>query len=112
MEGEESKLTVLFSPSAIMDLDEIWEWNARHYGIDRAERYASLLLNETAKLATASYIGNSVPAAPRFNYLVIRRKRKGHGHLAVYERVGDVIHVLRYYHTAQDWQRRFFDEKR
>jgi hypothetical protein len=42
---------------------------------------------------------------------VIRRHRKGHGHVAVYELIGDVIHVLNFYHTAQDWQNKLADEE-
>jgi hypothetical protein len=27
-----------------------------------------------------------------------------HGHIAVFELIGGVIHVLNFYHTARDWQ--------
>jgi hypothetical protein len=64
----------------------------------------AFLLDETNHLATAYFTGKPVPKLPRLSYIVIRRRRKGHGHLAVYELIGDVIEVLQFYHTAQDWQ--------
>lgn len=103
-------LKVVLSPDALRALDEIWEWNASHYGIDHADRYVAFLLAETNKLAASFFRGKAVPTLPTLSYIVIRRRRKGHGHLAVYERVGDVINVLQYFHTAQDWQTKMADE--
>jgi plasmid stabilization system protein ParE len=45
-------------------------------------------------------------------YRVIQKKKKRHGHIVVYEVVdADVVRILRYFHTAQDWQNRLLEEK-
>jgi plasmid stabilization system protein ParE len=36
MAGESRNLTVSLSPAAQLALDEIWEWNARHYSVEHA----------------------------------------------------------------------------
>jgi len=106
------ELTVSLSLNAQTTLDQIWVWNAEHYGVDHADRYMAFLQAATDKLATEYRSGKPVPTRPAFSYIVIRRRRKGHGHLAVYEVVGDVVHVLDYFHTAQDWQTRIAEEER
>jgi plasmid stabilization system protein ParE len=110
MAGESRKLTVSLSSAALLALDEIWNWNAGHYGVEHADRYITFLLAETNKLATAYFTGKIVPGLPRLSYIVIRRRRKGHGHLAVYELIGDVIQVLHFFHSAQDWQTKMAEE--
>lgn len=104
MAGEPGNLTVSLSPAAWQALDEIWNWNLRQYGREHADGYIAFLLDETNKLSTAYSSGRAVPTLRSLSYIVIRRRRKGHGHLAVYELAGEVINVLNFYHTAQDWQ--------
>lgn len=103
MASQTPKLTVVISDDARRTLDHIWSWNATHYDSDHAFRYISFLIDETEQLATTYLSGRPVPTNPNLRYVIIRRRRKGHGHLAVYELVGDRIHVLDYFHTAQDW---------
>jgi plasmid stabilization system protein ParE len=110
MAGESRKLKVSLSPAALLDLDEIWDWNARHYGVEHATTYIAFLLTETNKLNTAYFRGKVVASLPRLSYAVIRRRTKGHGHLAVYELFGEVIQVLRFFHTSQDWQNKLDEE--
>ena len=54
--------------------------------------------------------GKVVETRPEFRYIVIRRKAKGHYHLAVYRCDDKTIDVLHVFHTAQDWQRVLADE--
>jgi plasmid stabilization system protein ParE len=110
MAGESGNLSVSLSPAALLALDEIWDWNARHYGVNHADQYIAFLLAETTKLATTYFKGKPVPSMPRLSYIVIRRRRNGHGHLAVYELIDDVIQVLHFYHSAQDWQTKLAKE--
>jgi len=91
-------------------LDEIWEWNAGRYGTDHAHRYVGFLFSKLRELSTDYFLGKAVPTVPRLSYVIIRRRRKGHGHLAVYELIGESIHVLNVYHTAQDWQAKLAEE--
>lgn len=112
MADESRNLSVSLSPAALSTLDEIWGWNAQNYGVVHANQYIAFLLAETDKLRSVYFTGKPVPTLPRLSYIVIRRRRKGHGHLAVYELIGDVIHVLQFYHTAQDWQTELASEFR
>jgi len=103
-------LTLWLSPAALQSLDEIWGWNARHHGAAHADNYTAFVLEKTNQLTSANFRGKPVPTVPRLSYIMIRRRRKGHGHLAVYEVIGDTIHVLQFYHTAQDWQTKLAEE--
>ena len=47
---------------------------------------------------------------PNYRYLVMRRRKKWHGHLAVYRYDDKTIDVLHAFHTAQDWQSILADE--
>lgn len=62
------------------------------------------------KLATDYWAGVPVKAHPGLRYIIIRRSRKGHGHLAVYQVRPDAVRVLQFFHTAQDWQNKLADE--
>jgi plasmid stabilization system protein ParE len=110
MAAESRRLTVSLSPVALAKLDEIGDWNARTYGPDHAYRYVTFLRAETAKLATLYFAGKPVPSRSKLSYITIRKRRRGHGHIAVYQVIGEVVYVLTYYHTAQDWQTKLIEE--
>jgi plasmid stabilization system protein ParE len=110
MVAKTRRMRVSFSPAALASLDEIWDWNARTYGPAHAHRYITFLRAATAKLATLYFVGKPVPTRPKLSYITIRRHRRGHGHVAVYELIAEVVYVLRYYHTAQDWQTKMKNE--
>jgi plasmid stabilization system protein ParE len=98
-----------YSPQALSDLDVIWDWNANHYGDAHASQYLEFLHRQTEKLKINS-LGLPVPTRPEYLYLTIRRRSKGHGHVVVFEIAGNRIHVLRYFHTSQDWQSTLIDK--
>ena len=104
------KLTVSYSPKAQASLDEIWDWNARHYGRDHAQRYIEFLQVETDKLVSAYLRGRRVPTRTEYRYITIKRRTRGYGHVAVYEIIGDAVEILDYFHTAQDWQNKLAEE--
>jgi plasmid stabilization system protein ParE len=106
MAAKKRRLRVELSPAAVSSLEEIGEWNARAYGLDHARRYIAFVIDQTEKLRTLHFAGKPVPTRPNLAYVIIRRNRKGHGHVAVYQVLGDLVMVLNYYHTAQDWQAR------
>jgi plasmid stabilization system protein ParE len=110
MAGEPRNLKVSLSPATLKSLGEIWDWNARQYGAAHADGYSAFLLEETGRLGTAYIRGRPVPTVPGLSFIVIRHRRGGHGHLAVYEVIGDEVVVLQFYHTAQDWQTRVAEE--
>ena len=105
MAAEPRKLSVSLSNRALASLEEIWEWNAKTYSVEHADRYIEFLRTQTQDLATTYAVGRPVPTRPSYRYATIRRRRrKGHGHVVVYEIIGDSVYVLNYFHTAQDWQ--------
>src|SRR5437867_3393149 len=106
MMGEAPKLPVFLSRHALATLDQIWAWNAERYNPEHADRYLAFLRSEAEKLATDYLAGKAVPTRPAMRYITIQRRRKGHGHVAVYEVIADAVHVLDFFHTAQDWPRR------
>jgi plasmid stabilization system protein ParE len=104
MAGRPRKLTLSLSAAALASLDHIWDWNAERYNLGHADRYVAFLHSAVERLTDEFFAGKPVPTRPKLSYIVIRRSRKGHGHVAVYELIGDVIQVLDFFHTAQDWQ--------
>lgn len=110
MVAQSRPLIVKLSDVALAKLDEIGDWNARAYDPDHAYRYLAFLKAETAKLSTFYFLGTPVPKRPNLSYITICKRRGGHGHLAVYELIGNVIYVLTYYHTAEDWQVKLKEE--
>jgi plasmid stabilization system protein ParE len=110
MVAQSRTLVVKLSSEALAKLDEIGDWNARTYDPDHAYRYVAFLKAETAKLSTLYFVGKPVPTRPKLSYITIRKRRAGHGHIAVYELIGDLIYILTYYHTAENWQEKLNDQ--
>jgi plasmid stabilization system protein ParE len=111
MAGEPLKLTVCISPGATAILADIWVWNADRYGVAHADAYRSFLISQVEKLSTTFFKSQPVPRRARLSYITIRRRKRGHGHVAVFERIGESITVLYFFHTAQDWQNRLLEDQ-
>ena len=103
MAPSERALTVIFSQIAIDELQAIWQWNAKNYGPLHANAYDLFLRRRIADLARGYDRGRGITGHPELRYLLIRRKAKGHGHLAVYRVDDRAVNVLHVFHTAQDW---------
>lgn len=103
MARKSSRLTVLVTRAAQRDLDEIWEYNAERYSPDHADDYGTFLERKTQDLTTRYREGRAVPGRPEYQFLTFRKGR-GHCHVAIYRLNLDAVEVLRYQHTAQDWQ--------
>ena len=98
-------MTVDYTPEALIDLNLIWDWNARKYGNVHGDAYIDFLRRETDRLDTQYDRGRIVPTVSTLRYRLIRRRSKWHGHVVVYEvKPGVLVRILRYFHTAQDWQ--------
>jgi plasmid stabilization system protein ParE len=104
-------LPIEFAKAARLELDEIWLWNKRRYGEEHAGRYFRFLRSEIDALSTDHFRGKAIPANPDLQYVLIRRKPRGYGHIVVYEIHAAVITVLHIFHTSQDWQRRLAEDK-
>jgi plasmid stabilization system protein ParE len=104
-------MIVDYTPEALADLDVMWDWNARKYGNIHADGYSEFLRRETDRLNTEHTRGRAVPTASMLLYRVIQKKKKGRGHVVIYEVDADVlVRILRYFHTAQDWQNKLREE--
>jgi plasmid stabilization system protein ParE len=104
MASEKSPLAVIRSPAAIDDLDEIWRWNAERYGVPHADSYLRYIKGAIDGLASSYAKGKAVGGRADLRYILIRRRAKGHGHVAVYQIGREAVHVLHIFHTAQDWK--------
>lgn len=98
------RLALAYSPESLADLDEIWEWNARQHGVTHADVYIGFLTSATLKLTQFDTPGDPVPASSVYRYAILRRRRKGHGHVVAFTVENQAIFVWHYYHTSQDWQ--------
>ena len=111
MAPSEPALTVVLSPTAIDELFGIWHWNAERYSPAHADSYLRYLKTRIDDLASLHAQGKLVTGRPDLRYLIIRRKTRGHGHVAVYRVDGKQVHVLHVFHTAQAWQADIAREK-
>src|SRR5579863_7129120 len=103
-------LTVVYAAKALKELDEIWDWNNKHYSSDHADEYIEFLERYIDALSTDHRRGKQVSVRPALTYILIRRKSKGHGHIAVYSVDEARVNVLHVFHTAQDWQAKLKEE--
>lgn len=97
-------MSVAYAPRAAEDLLGIWLWNRDSYGAPHADAYHAFLRAGIAAIPTSITADREVPGRPGLRYRVLRRRRRGHGHIAVYQPESDGIRVLHVFHTAQDWQ--------
>jgi len=97
-------LSVIRSPIAIDEIQGIWLWNAEHYSPAHADAYVRYLEQSIDHLDRRYATGKTVSVRPDLQYVVIRRKSKGHGHVAVYRVRDRVVELLHVFHTAEDWE--------
>ncbi len=103
MARKPSRLTVSISQSAQRDLERIWDYNVDLYGsADHADAYLAFLEDETARLQTNYHLGRPVPQRDGLQHVNIRKGR-GHGYVVIYEVTGEVVVILRYFHSRRDW---------
>lgn len=110
MDPQEPDKKIIISPTAIDELDKIWQWNADRYGTSRANAYTLTLDRAIDELRQGYAAGARVSTMSNLKYVLVRRKGKGHGHVVVYRVDDDIINVLHVFHTAQDWQARSMED--
>jgi plasmid stabilization system protein ParE len=103
-------LSVVYSAGGAKELDGIWDWNDRRYTADHADQYIEFLERHIDALSIDHRQGKPVGSRPDLSYILIRRKAKGHGHIAVYSVDEKQIKILHVFHSAQDWQTKLIDE--
>ena len=111
MSGERAPvLPVAVTLLAERDLDEIWDWNKKTYGIDHARRYVDLLQHQIDAVGAGYQNGVVVESHPDLRYIRLGKRKHGHGHVAVYRVDASVVNVVHVFHTAQDWQAKLAEE--
>ena len=97
-------MIVVYAHKAIAELEAIWQWNLEHYSPDHADRYIEYLRENIDALSDGYDRGKRVGFRPDLRYILIRRKSRGHGHVAVYAVNESQVRVLHVFHSAQDWR--------
>ena len=64
-------MIVDYTPEALANLIEIWDWNAEQYGWVHADSYVEFLRKRTDRLSTDYTCGKPVPTNPKLFYRVI-----------------------------------------
>ena len=106
------RLTVVYSPVALAELEEIWEWNIERQGARQAREYRQFLLAEINELGASFDLGRLVTSRPDLRFVTLRWRIGGPGHVVVY-RVGEeagVVTIAHIFHTRQDWKSRLANE--
>jgi plasmid stabilization system protein ParE len=98
------RLKLRFSEQAKARLAEIWRWNATQYGEQYATEFLDFLQARTSQLELLYQLGRPVPSPSKYQYMLIKKRSSGHGHVVIYEVSQLEVLILEYFHTAQDWQ--------
>lgn len=94
---------IVYAEKALSELDQIFDWNTRTYGSAHAYSYIEFLTDRIHRLASKSDFGRPVPNRDDLRYQVIRRGKKGHGHIVIFRVDDNQVLVVHIFHTAQDW---------
>lgn len=87
------------SPRAKTDLDDIWDYTADRWGLDRAETYTRQLWRDIAAVAARSSMGRECPEV-RSGY----HKFASGSHLLFYRVTSDGIDIVRILHQRMDYE--------
>ncbi len=111
MGGNPKPLTVIYSPTALRDLDEIWEWNSHQYGPNRANGYIRFLTDQISKISENSDLGRPVNTRPDLRFLTMKIRPRGHGHVAVFrvDNSLETVVIAHIFHTRQNWEDSIFE---
>ena len=97
---------LLWSPSALADLQEIWDFYAEQADVDVADRMLDHIHSRTADLLEFPELG-----APVSELGMGRRRLVLAPHVVFYVLDGDAIQILRVLHGRQDRDRAFVQEQ-
>lgn len=86
-----------YSPKALRDLNEIWDYTEEHWGLEQAETYTTRIRNGIERVAAGELRGK-------------KREDVGEGimslkigsHYVFYRKVRDFVHVGRILHERMD----------
>lgn len=90
------------SRKAVSDLGQIWDYSARQWGVDQADRYVKLLARAFDDIATQRIVGRPTDDVRR-GY---RRWPVG-SHVVYYRADGGIAVIIRILHKRMDVARHF-----
>jgi plasmid stabilization system protein ParE len=93
----------IISSRALQDLKDIWLYNFKAYSRKRADDYVAFLHAALDKITADPAAGKPYLVLPDVYYIVIRRRRRGHGHIAFFQYDSMSLTVTRILHTSRDW---------
>jgi len=93
---------LVFTPAAQVDIERIWNYSFKEWGVDQAERYIKIIRDTCQKLASGYKQGREVDI--RQDYL---KYPSGH-HMIYFLEHSDRIEVVRILHGKQDVQQHLF----
>jgi toxin ParE1/3/4 len=94
----------VLSPRARLDIADIWDYTAEHWGVDQAEEYVRMLQQTIETLTRERYKGRSIEDV-RSEY----RKYPAGSHVIFYRMKGEHIEVVRILHRRMDVERHLSD---
>jgi plasmid stabilization system protein ParE len=106
MDAKPQPLRIVYAPSALAELDEIWNWNLERNGFNQAQAYLTFLRSEVDALGTDYERGREVSTRPELRYVTLRWSGRGHGHVVVYQidLPRNRVIVAHVFHTRQNWE--------
>lgn len=101
-------MNVVYTPVALDELDEVWDWNAQRHDANHATEYVRFLRDGIDSLSRDYGDGKVVEANVDLRYTTLRRRSKADGHVVVYrvDATAQTVRVLHVFHTKQDWRSR------
>lgn len=90
----------VLSPRAQVDIEEIWGYTVKHWGVPQAERYTRLIQAEIEEIASDPSRGRSCEEI-RAGY----RKVQVGSHMLFYRITDRAIHIVRILHERMDFER-------
>ncbi len=90
---------LVFSPAAEADIDAIYDYSAKYWGVERAERYIDALRDTCIALGAGDFPGRPVDVSPAY------RKQAAGSHVIFFRDDGTRIVVVRVLHGKQDVER-------
>ncbi|MEG3180051.1 type II toxin-antitoxin system RelE/ParE family toxin [Sphingomonas sp. LT1P40] len=91
--------TLVFSPAAEADLDDIWDYSADNWAPDQADRYTDEIRDACKALASGAKRGRVVDVRPGYLKLTTG------SHIVYFRERGDRLEIVRILHVRQDSER-------
>jgi plasmid stabilization system protein ParE len=113
MDAKPATLKVIYTPRALRELDENWDWNVEHNGFDQARAYRKFLTGHIDALSANHNEGRTVTPRRDLRFISMTWPKATHSHIAVYQVDLDAatVTVAHVFHSRQNWEQKVKKEK-